>query len=226
MFQNHILPTIESFQFLELQKACSQSFNWLLKPVKSAQSTKILSKNSTKRGRKITKSTEILSQFLDNSLNKAPRKEYVRCCLLRRLVKMIRLVLNNKIKLALHSSTIEILNFIESNKEELKHIINKENLPFEENKVNVKFKSYSDGYCRQFFSNTVAREIYKLYIEYLFSGQTLEQRSKDLGLYCCRKGTEENAECKEKWEKLKEILLGESEVCYEESFEKKIYCNE
>lgn len=223
MFQNRILPTIESPEFLELQKACSQSFNWLLKPVNQNQSIKILMTNSVKRGRKTTKSTEVLSQFLDKSLNKAPRKEYVRCCLLRKLVKMIRLVLNNKIKLVMHSSTIEILNFLESNKEELNHIINREKLPFGENKANEQFKSYSDAYCKQFFSNAVVREVYRLYIEYIFSACTLKIRCKDLGVYCCKEKIGDSFECKEKWERLKEILLRESEVYYEVSSKTNIF---
>ncbi|OMJ70990.1 hypothetical protein SteCoe_30917 [Stentor coeruleus] len=166
---------------------------------------------TTKRGRKTVCSTEILSEFLDKKKKKSPRKEYIRCSILRKLIKLIRSVMKNMIKTSLHPINIEILKLISANMDESKMMIKKDSLPYIENHTNTKFRSYNDAFCKQFFSRPLARELYKLYIEYLFIARNEEQRNKDLSVFCCDK-TKNDHDCSAKWEKLKELLLSEVEV--------------
>ncbi|OMJ79494.1 hypothetical protein SteCoe_20504 [Stentor coeruleus] len=165
---------------------------------------------ATKRGRRIACSTEILSEFLDKKKKKAPRKEYIRCSVLRKMIKLIRSATKSKIKIELHPIVIEILSLITANIEESRIMVEKNSLPFVENHENLEFKSYSDAFCKKFFSRPLAREIYKLYIEYLFIARTEDQRSKDLGIFCCDKTCNDH-DCSAKWMKMKELLLKEVE---------------
>lgn len=166
-----------------------------------------------KRGRKATKSTKILSLFVNKSKEESPRKEFIRCCLLRRMVKLLRLVRNNKIKKVLpHPFLGEILNVLIANLEVVLPFIEKKNLPYVENKTNMKFKSYNDAFCKFFFSKSPIKEIYKLYVEYFFATKNCADRSKELGAYCCKEQCTEDFECQTKWSKLKELLVQEADI--------------
>ncbi|OMJ74999.1 hypothetical protein SteCoe_25958 [Stentor coeruleus] len=162
-----------------------------------------------KKGRSTCESTEILSQFLDKSLDKSPRKDNIRCTLIRRIIKLIRSVNKCKIKISLNPKSLKLLKIISANIDELSKLVNKKNLPYIENKTNKKYKSYNDSYCRIFFSNNVIRELYFVYIDYIFTSRTFEERCKDLNIYCCKDKRIRSSRCTKKWEKLKNILLKE-----------------
>lgn len=172
-----------------------------------------LQKESTlekyKKGRSVSESTGILSQFLDKSLEKSPRKDNIRCTLIRRITKLIRSVTKCQIKIPLNPKSLKLLEIISTNIDELSKLVDKKNLPFIEKKTNKKFKSYNSSYCRIFFSNNIIRELYFIYIDYIFKTRTFDQRCKDLGVYCCKDKRIRSSKCTKKWEMLKTVLLKE-----------------
>lgn len=162
-----------------------------------------------KKGRKMTEFSKILTDFLDSTLKKKPRKEFIRCTILRKLVKIIRSVLKNHVKIIINSISIEMLKIISENADDLRNAVNKNNLPYVENKKNRKYKSYNDKFCEMFFSNAIIKKVYALYIEYIFTTRNFDQRCKDLGVYCCKKKNIKSVHCMMKWEILKDYLLRE-----------------
>lgn len=191
-------------KFISIEKFITQNTNFIPSNMQKKSTLE-----TYKKGRSATEATGILSQFLDKSLEKSPRKDNIRCTLIRRIIKLIRSVIKCQIKIALNIKSLELLKIISTNIDELSKLVDKKNLPFIENKTNKKFKSYNSSYCRIFFSNNVIRKLYFTYIDYIFTTRTFDQRCKDLGVYCCKDKKIKSSKCTKKWEMLKNILLKE-----------------
>lgn len=76
-YENMIIPSFAFFPIIAMPQVINQD---------------------NKKGRKMTEFSKILTDFLDSTLKKKPRKEFIRCTILRKLVKIIRSVLKNHVK--------------------------------------------------------------------------------------------------------------------------------
>lgn len=162
--------------------------------------------NPHKRGRKALDLTLILSEFYSRSKKDPPRREYIRCSLLRKMLKFLRLHFKNKIKPSSHPFFQELINIIEANEKEVKKLTAKEKLPYVENKSNLRFKSYNNEFCKNFLSSTLMWTIFIYFVEYLFACYSFEDLQKTLGIYCCKDQCLGEPQCRLKYEKVKSIL--------------------
>jgi hypothetical protein len=171
-----------------------------------------VSDQKSKKGRKTEKITELLSLFFNKKRTQPPRKEYIRCTLLRKIYKHLRSIKHKNFIVTENSYIQNISKLYQGNPEEIDKIIDKPNTPFMDNKTNRKYKSYCDAYCQFVFSSRVFKEIYVNYIEYLFSFYSYKHLSKKLGASCCYNNCIEGFDCKIKWTQLKEYLIQESNI--------------
>lgn len=162
--------------------------------------------NPHKRGRKALDLTVILSEFYSRSKKDPPRREYIRCSILRKMLKFIRLYFRNKLKPSIHPFYQELINLIQANEKEVKKLTAKERLPYVENKSNHKFKSYNNEFCKSFLSSSLMWTVFIYFVEYLFACYSFQDLQKALGIYCCKGLCLGEHECRSKYEKVKSIL--------------------
>ena len=163
--------------------------------------------NKEKRGRKSLNSTIILSEFFGKNRKDPPRREYIRCCLFRKMFKFIRSIRKNKVESSTMLFYKELLEVISENYKEIKKLTAKENLPYVENKTNKKYRSYNNKFCKEFLKNDLIKKVFCLFVEYLFTNFSLEELSKKLGIYCCKDTCQDELSCRIRFEKIKYLIL-------------------
>ncbi|CAG9316661.1 unnamed protein product [Blepharisma stoltei] len=177
-------------------------------------------------GRKINSDTEILSHFYTfrASSTGQPKKEYLRCKLIRGHKKANRQIEKNIIpiksfnsynyhnpqSIALWNKLSEIYknySFI------LKDLSRTENTIIASKKKNKLktpslTKSFNACFCTEYFQRLEVRESFYYYVEYLFSDFEPNVLCRKFNFNCC-KSQKHNEICYEKWEKVKQYINNE-----------------
>ncbi|OMJ85142.1 hypothetical protein SteCoe_13608 [Stentor coeruleus] len=179
------------------------------------------------RGRKSKNSqTEISILYSFFRGQKCPKKEYIRCKIIRGQKRAIRHALNGKIP----TTTIHKVN--KENEGELNywndfanHTIDNDEFFLEMSKtVNGPKtdgaarrkgepvspgiqKSFNDVFCAQYFNNDLVIENYKLYLDVIFSLMEPENLIKRFDFSCCKSEDRNHfPDCHRKWNDLKDYL--------------------
>ena len=147
-----------------------------------------------------------------NSL-KSPKKEYLRCKLIRGCKKCIRYLTQGK-------NPQKIVKFKKPSVK-AKDVIHKMITFHQENlgvltdfsKTDTKlsdqtFKSYNSNFCSNFFKNEAVRKLFRFYIKLIFLDTDVPKLQKEFNFTCCFK-KDHSLECHEKWSHLKEYILHE-----------------
>lgn len=160
-----------------------------------------------KRGRKTKNLTIILSNFLSKSRKDPPRNEFLRCSLLSKMLKMIRSVLKNKASIFLSPSYALFCIIVKTNSDYILEKIENKNLDLNKNKKNLIYKSFSNKFCEVFFSDLLIRQLFEVFIDFVFTDYTLKELQKYIGVYCCEKNCIDESLCRLKYIWLKGAIL-------------------
>lgn len=168
-------------------------------------------------------SMNLLSKFICETGNN-PKKEYVRCKLIRGHKRAIRnAFIGKKAK-----KTINRINFKNKkqiakldeftahaiqNRSILEEVSRPENGPktdgiSKKSKANLKDseKSFNNNYCRKYFLNSLTRESFILYCDVLFDGSSVNELCEKFDFSCCSSKSTHNDECSEKWKLLEKYF--------------------
>lgn len=187
---------------------------------------KLLIFKTDQRKRKLE--TLIMKKFLTNKPGKSsePKKEYVRCKVIRGHKKVIRNLLDNtipkkgiaKFKL-INKNQVNFYGAFHTHLLENKEILNKISLtesgPLTDGKNKIKKEerpgcanSFNNKFCQEYFSHPAVRHSFKLFFEIVFSKFKPKSLEKRFGFSCC--GIDAHTlECFEKWQGLKFYLQNE-----------------
>ena len=147
-----------------------------------------------------------LKNFYSKKKVKTPRKEYLRCSIFRKFIKLVNTIIKEKAKLCNNLIFINFSMIVLNNKEVLLQVIHKDNLPYTENRKNLQFKSFNDEFCERFFiGKPFVQEIFRVFIEYIFSLE-IEKLSKYIGVYCCKENCENANDCLSRYH-LQKLLI-------------------
>lgn len=169
-------------------------------------------------GRPMFSTTFLLSNF-HNKNNKPLRKEYIRCQIIRATKKCVRCMLTGRktttglfrllprdIEMMLIWQQMERLVVCNrefftslSDTREVTKGVNGQN----EGKVGP-FRTYSDTYCRSFYSNVLTRQFHSLCMLVIYGEGRAnpKQLCEKLEAYCCAGG--HSARCEVKWDQLRD----------------------
>lgn len=165
------------------------------------KSSKPVADNHRKKGRKVCEDSLILNQFW-NKRGNYPKKEYIRCQLIRGHKRIIRNLLMNVIpnrtlnQFMVSKESSETWNRLKfavlSHQEKLKILSQTIVGPLTEAQSKRKSeekqglsKSFNNNYCKQYFSTPEIKETFQKYIDYLFYGATLDDLCKKFRIRCC-----------------------------------------
>lgn len=160
-----------------------------------------------KRGRKALDSTLVLSEFYGRSQKGPPRREYLRCCIIRKMLKFIRQYLDSKLLYSYNPYFQQLITIIECNRHIVEILTARENLPGIENGTNRKYKTYNNKFCQEFLGNELMRYIFQLYVEYLFNYNSFNKLRNAISVSCCKGECKDVIQCRLKYEKIKFIIL-------------------
>ncbi|OMJ91167.1 hypothetical protein SteCoe_6335 [Stentor coeruleus] len=174
----------------------------------------------SKINRSFVKRTKTISSFYKNIKSKispnktrvsCPKKEYIRCKIIRGTKKSIRLlskksnpkkigkfnIISNEVKAQWNL----MAHHFNSNKEILKTFSStKDKIPGKE------FKSYNISFCKMFFEMPEVREAFNLYVNYIFTDYDCKRLCKEFNFKCCLY-EKHGYDCEKNWRKLKEFIL-------------------
>jgi hypothetical protein len=68
------------------------------------------------------------------------------------------------------------------------------------------YKSFSNSFCINYFSNPVIIESFNLYLDYVFAATDPKSLSERFGFSCCPKNQGDHFLCSEKWENLEKYI--------------------
>ena len=169
--------------------------------------------------RKVKAESKIRSLFYSVGARNFPKKEYIRCKLIRGHKRALRSLLE---KVAISEGVENVDTFPTSklyywglieelffrNQDYFQDIIPVEVGPINELMKRKKMKvdhlkrSFNAEFCRDYLAKQETRESYSYYIEYLFSEINCEKLIKIFGFRCCQKEIHRNS-CYLKWVILK-----------------------
>lgn len=172
--------------------------------------------------------TLIMKRFITVKGNKAtpPKKEYIRCKVIRGHKKMIRNVIDDTIpkkgiaKFKQGNGVQKgfyrrFQDHLIENMEILNIISQTESGPLTDGKNKIKEKerisrenSFNNKFCKDYFTEEAVRYSFKLFFEIVFSKFNPKSLQKRFGFSCCRLSTHV-LECYEKWQNLKFYLQNE-----------------
>ena len=174
-----------------------------------------------RRGKRNT--VKILSDFECKSGN-SPKKEYIRCKLIRGHKRAIRNAFIgkkakktiNRVNLKNKKQIVKLNEFsthANNSKVMLEEVSRPENGPktdgiSKRSKVELDKaeKSFNNSYCRKYFRNSLTRESFKLYLDFLFHGSSVNELCDKFDFSCCSQRSNHNVDCKEKWTNLEKYL--------------------
>ena len=144
---------------------------------------------------------------------KSPKKEYLRCKLIRGCKKCIRHLSQGKnpqkmIKFKKSSEKVKVIidkmiNYHQENLETLSDFSKTDTKLSDQT-----FKSYNSNFCSNFFKNKAVRKIFRFYIKLIFLDSDIQKLQKEFNFTCCFK-KEHSSECYEKWSQLKDYIQQE-----------------
>lgn len=183
------------------------------------------SNNSASRRVRIQYKKEFknLDRFRKLSNDKIPKKEYVRCMLIRGHKRMIRQAKKmtppkktiNKVNVYNIEQVIRwnsLCEHVKENQEILKEIAKTEKGPATDGKAKrgafeKPEKSFNNGYCREYFARAEVECSYRMYVDVLFTENSLNTMCEKFNFTCCdQEMNHEEEVCKGKWTSLREYL--------------------
>ncbi|OMJ67454.1 hypothetical protein SteCoe_35380 [Stentor coeruleus] len=204
----------------------SSTYNYTLDSIDPHIPENSIQKKSRGRQAKSVNEVKALQCFFKN--NKAPKKEYIRCKIIRGQKRAIRHALNNRIPTTTihkvnHLNPYEIQAWnsfaldVKKYEDVFKEISKTENGPKTDGaakrKNSEKFvspeiqKSFNDLYCKDYFGDSLVLENYKLYIDVIFALNEPENLIKRFDFSCCNSANNKHfPDCYMKWENLKQYL--------------------
>ncbi|OMJ84369.1 hypothetical protein SteCoe_14521 [Stentor coeruleus] len=169
--------------------------------------------------RKVKAETKIRSQFISKGCRKFPKKEYIRCKLIRGHKRVLRQIMANETYVKdlientnYHSCKQVYWGLLVNTFLKYKNILS-EIIPVEVGPVNEIMKrkkmriehlkrSFNAEFCQDYLEKIETRESYFYYVEFLFSDFDCEKLIKRFGFKCCNK-EEHDSSCSLKWLLLK-----------------------
>lgn len=187
---------------------------------------KLLIFKTDQRKRKLE--TLIMKKFTTVKPGKspAPKKEYVRCKVIRGHKKMIRNLLDNSIPKkgiakfrCKNKHQVNFYSAFQAHLIENKEILNKISLtesgPLTDGKNKMRKEerlgcanSFNNKFCQEYFSDPAVRYSFKLFFEIVFSKFKPKSLEKRFGFSCCNHFVH-TLDCFEKWQGLKFYLQNE-----------------
>lgn len=182
--------------------------------------------------RKVKAETKIRSQFISKGCRKFPKKEYIRCKMIRGHKRILRQIMSDDTyaKELIENSTFNsckqkywslLLNTFTKYKHILSEIIPVEVGPVNEIMRRKKMKtdhlkrSFNADFCKEYLEKLETRESYYYYVEFLFSDFDCEKLIKRFGFKCCIRD-DHDLSCTLKWLLLKhfcsQIMLEDIDV--------------
>ena len=161
---------------------------------------------SRNRNKSFLSEVMILKKFLKGT--KDPKKEYVRCNLIRGHKRAIRQVqTENWLKFAFQVKSNEIILKAKSQTTE-GPITDGKTKRKASNINNEILKSFNDTFCRDYFNSEVVVESFVKYLAIIFSSMDPESLIERFKFRCCRneENGSHNDECKENWIELRKYL--------------------
>ena len=178
-----------------------------------------------KKKSKLSSETEALSMFFIGQRH--PKKEYVRCKLIRGHKRALRQVYTKKYPSAtIHKIDIqveaELLSWkaftihASKFKDYLTEVCKTENGPMtdgvakrtQQKKMSAEIqKSFNDNFCREYFLDPIRYESYKLYIGIIFATFDAENLCSRFEFTCCSEdNTSHYPDCLRKWKSLEKFI--------------------
>jgi hypothetical protein len=182
--------------------------------------------DDTTSAKKLLRADKKILNLFDScrkSIQLPPKKEYVRCKLIRGHKRAIRQIIQNQIpKTTVHkfSETDDkaqslwhiIKQLYENHPEEFDDISKTESGPItdgktkrEDNEFKRTEKSFNSRFCEEYFRSMNVRESFSVYLELIFCHFDPEVLSEKFEFSCCRM-EKHSVECLEKWLFLKDYL--------------------
>lgn len=169
--------------------------------------------------RKIKAETKIRSQFISKGYRKFPKKEYIRCKLIRGHKRLLRQIMlkESDLQSLLENSNFPsnkqfywelLINTFSEHKELFTEIIPVEVGPVNEIMKRKKMKtdhlkrSFNAEFCKEYLAREETKQSYSFYIEFLFSEFNCDKFIKRFGFKCCT-SREHKLGCYMKWLLLK-----------------------
>ena len=201
-----------------------------IRPVDSYCFENLLTTNINTR--KVKAETKIRSQFISKGCRKFPKKEYIRCKLIRGHKRILREIMGNEEYLKNiaetkdHSSckqaywSLLINSFLKYKKilvELIPVVVGPVNEIMKKKKMRTDHlkKSFNGDFCREYLSKIETRESYFYYVEFLFSDMNCSKLIKKFGFKCCN-NEDHDYSCFLKWLLLKkfcsQMLLEELDI--------------
>lgn len=169
--------------------------------------------------RKIKPETRIRSLFISKGYRKFPKKEYIRCKLIRGHKRILRQIM---LKESSNQSLLENTNFPSNKLYYWTLIVNSffqyremftEIIPVEVGPVNEIMKrkkmktdhlkrSFNAEFCKEYLAREETKQSYSYYVEFLFGDFNCDKLIKRFGFKCCI-NREHNIGCYMKWLLLK-----------------------
>ena len=155
-----------------------------------------------------------------------PKKEYIRCKLIRGHKRAIRQVISNQIPKATihkfdpedskaHSLWMMMKQIYITNQSEFDSISKTESGPAtdgrskrNEDSLKSSEKSFNSSFCRTYFCSKNVRESFAVYLDLIFSNFDPQTLSEKFEFFCCRRELH-SVDCLEKWVDLMEYLKTE-----------------
>ncbi|OMJ70813.1 hypothetical protein SteCoe_21876 [Stentor coeruleus] len=178
--------------------------------------------------RKRKTETLIMKKFFTvKDYNSNPKKEYVRCKVIRGHKKMIRNIIDNKfptkgiIKInSKDKKQLQIYRFFQDHyadhTSELDEVSKTESGPLTDGKARRDYSkvkldtenSFNNKFCKEYFTSQAVRESFCIFIELVFSKIDPEDLNEKFGFSCCQRRLH-NLDCYDKWMILKFYLQDE-----------------
>jgi hypothetical protein len=195
-----------------------------LEPRDEPISPNSISKRIRSKAKKSKNEIRALSSFKKDL--KAPKKEYIRCKLIRGHKRAIRQAIKkihptktihrvDELSEVEHKSWTKFCLHVLDNKAELIEKSKTENGPKtdgaskrKQNIVSLESqKSFNDDFCREYFSDNLTIESFGLYVDIIFANLDPENLIARFEFNCCdKKNITHTIECDIKWEILKKYL--------------------
>lgn len=184
-----------------------------------------LSETRKPLGRQRSKATELLSQFHCKRSHKHPKKEIIRCELIRGIKRAIRQLTEGKRPVKgwhgfptdhSHADLVwkQLSVLVQMHSQALKAIAHTNAGPKTDGKVtrsregdHSRFNSFNDSFCKWFYTFPAVRSFHRLYIELVFIDLTPESLASKLPFVCCQTPSSHSQTCAEKWKALKNYLM-------------------
>ena len=171
--------------------------------------------------RKIKAETKIRSQFISTGFRKFPKKEYIRCKLIRGHKRILREIMENEeyIKHVMETNdsqsckqvywSLLVNSFIKYKKilvELIPVVVGPVNEIMKKKKMKIDHlkRSFNAEFCKEYMKRTETRESYHYYVEFIFSDMNCAKLIKKFGFKCCN-NEDHNYSCIMKWLLLKKF---------------------